>query len=75
MGKNPLGGAYGLVLKASVDNNVLPQRPHGLHFPCAVQCLSGDCLPHMYGPANYIIIDAAHKLPVKVSEIYRRLTT
>jgi nitric oxide reductase activation protein len=33
-----------------------------------------DYLPHMYGPANYIVIDDVGKLPLKVSDIYRRLT-
>ena len=34
-----------------------------------------DCLPHMYGAANYTVIDEVRKLPLKVSDIYRRLTT
>jgi len=31
-------------------------------------------LPHLYGAANYIVIDAAPKLPLKIADIYRRLT-
>jgi nitric oxide reductase activation protein len=29
----------------------------------------------MYGAVNYTVVDDVHQLPVKVSEIYRRLTT
>jgi len=29
----------------------------------------------MYGPANYVFIDDIAKLPVKIPEIYRKLTT
>ena len=32
-------------------------------------------LPHMYGAANWTIVDEVSKLPLKVAEIYRRLTT
>ncbi|HCA27495.1 MAG TPA: nitric oxide reductase activation protein, partial [Betaproteobacteria bacterium] len=31
-------------------------------------------LPHLYGAANYIVIDAVPKLPLKIADIYRRLT-
>jgi len=31
--------------------------------------------PHMYDAANYVVIDEVKKLPLKVSDIYRRLTT
>ena len=34
-----------------------------------------DYLPHMYGTANYTVIDDVASLPLKVSDIYRRLTT
>ncbi|RJR41804.1 MAG: hypothetical protein C4576_17045 [Desulfobacteraceae bacterium] len=32
-------------------------------------------LRHMYGPVNYIFIDNLAKLPLRVPEIYRKLTT
>jgi nitric oxide reductase NorD protein len=32
-------------------------------------------LSHMYGPVNYVFIDNLSKLPLKVPEIYRKLTT
>lgn len=34
-----------------------------------------DYLPHMYGAVNYTVIDDVRRLPLKVSDIYRRLTT
>jgi len=34
-----------------------------------------DYLPHLYGAVNYTVIDAVGKLPFKVADIYRRLTT
>jgi nitric oxide reductase NorD protein len=29
----------------------------------------------MYGAANYTVLDDIAKLPIKVSDIYRRITT
>jgi nitric oxide reductase NorD protein len=34
-----------------------------------------DYLPRLYGPARYTVLDDAQKLPLKVADIYRRLTT
>lgn len=34
-----------------------------------------DYLPYMYGDAAYTVIDDVSRLPLKVSDIYRRLTT
>ena len=34
-----------------------------------------DYLPHMYGAARYIILDDVRQLPIKVTDIYRRITT
>jgi len=34
-----------------------------------------DYLPRLYGPARYTVIDDAHKLPLKIADIYRRLAT
>jgi nitric oxide reductase NorD protein len=33
-----------------------------------------DYLPHMYGPVNWTLVDDVTRLPLKVAEIYRRLT-
>jgi nitric oxide reductase NorD protein len=34
-----------------------------------------DYLKHMYGPANYIFIDNVRKLPLRIPEVYRILTS
>jgi nitric oxide reductase NorD protein len=34
-----------------------------------------DYLPRLYGPARYAVLDDVKKLPLKVADIYRRLTT
>lgn len=34
-----------------------------------------DYLPHMYGAARYIILDDVRQLPIKVTDIYRKITT
>lgn len=33
-----------------------------------------DYLPHLYGPVNWTLVDNVEKLPLKVADIYRRLT-
>jgi nitric oxide reductase NorD protein len=32
-------------------------------------------LPHMYGPVNWTLVDDVRRLPLKVADIYRRLTS
>ncbi len=34
-----------------------------------------EYMKHMYGPANYIFINDVHKLPLRIPEIYRALTS
>ena len=47
----------------------------GIHpFCITIDTHGRDYLPHMYGPANYVVIDEVGKLPLKVANIYRRLT-
>lgn len=51
-------------------------RRDGIHSFCiTIDEQARDYLPHMYGAANYAVIDDVRKLPLKVSDIYRRLTT
>ena len=51
-------------------------RRDGIHSFCiTIDEEARDYLPHMYGAANYTVIDNVVALPVKISEIYRRLTT
>ena len=48
----------------------------GIHSYCiTIDEEARDYLPHMYGAANYSVIDDVSQLPLKVSDIYRRLTT
>ncbi|MCK5394419.1 MAG: nitric oxide reductase activation protein [Gammaproteobacteria bacterium] len=48
----------------------------GIHSYCiTIDEKARDYLPHMYGAANYSVIDKVEQLPLKVSDIYRRLTT
>lgn len=37
--------------------------------------MSDQLFMHMYGHANWVVIDEVRKLPLKVADIYRRLTT
>ncbi|HET7633250.1 MAG TPA: VWA domain-containing protein [Burkholderiales bacterium] len=34
-----------------------------------------DYLPRMYGPVNYAVVDNISRLPLKVADVYRKLTT
>jgi len=48
----------------------------GIHSFCiTIDEKARDYLPHMYGVANYAVIDDVAKLPLKVSDIYRRITS
>ena len=48
----------------------------GVHPFCITIDKEGqEYLPHMYGAAQYVIIDEVRKLPLKVADIYRRLTS
>ncbi len=48
----------------------------GIHPYCiTIDEEARDYLPHMYGAANYSVIDDVTQLPLKVSDIYRKLTT
>jgi len=65
-------GKYGIedTRKALVE-----AKRSGIHSFCITIDTHGrDYLPHMYGAANYVVIDEVGKLPLKVANIYRRLT-
>lgn len=48
----------------------------GIHpFCITIDEKARDYLPHLYGAVNYTVIDEVGKLPFKVADIYRRLTT
>ncbi len=51
-------------------------REQGIHpFCITIDRDAGAYLRHMYGEVNYIVIDDVKKLPARITEIYRRLTT
>lgn len=51
-------------------------RHDGIHSFCiTIDKEAQDYLPHMYGAGNYAVIHEVKKLPLKVADIYRRLTT
>ncbi|MGC2061817.1 MAG: hypothetical protein WA610_02485 [Thermodesulfovibrionales bacterium] len=51
-------------------------REQGIHpFCITIDRDAGNYLGHMYGESNYIVIDDVRKLPSRITEIYRRLTT
>lgn len=48
----------------------------GIHpFCITIDESAKSYLPHMYGQSRYIVIDDVAKLPLKVSDIYRKLIT
>ena len=51
-------------------------RREGIHAYCITIDREGqDYLPHMYGAANYTVLDDVAKLPTRISDIYRRITS
>lgn len=66
-------GRYGI---EDTRKALIESRRDGIHAFCiTIDKEGGDYLPHMYGPANYAVIDQVSQLPLKVADIYRRLTT
>jgi nitric oxide reductase NorD protein len=66
-------GEYGI---EDTRRALIEAKREGVHPFCITIDREGqDYLPHMYGPVSYTIVDAVEKLPYKVSDIYRRLTT
>jgi nitric oxide reductase NorD protein len=50
-------------------------RRQGIRSYCVTIDRHGaDYLKHMVGPAAYTVLDEVHKLPLKLADIYRRLT-
>lgn len=66
-------GQYGI---EDTRQALLETRQAGIHpFCITIDKAEHHYLSHMYGPANYVFIDDIAKLPVKIPEIYRKLTT
>lgn len=67
------GGQYGI---DDTRTALLESRRSGIHAFCITIDREGqEYLPYMYGPAAYAVIDEVNKLPFKVADIYRKLTT
>ena len=66
-------GDYGI---EDTRKALLEAREQGIHpFCITIDKEAQSYLPHMYGEVNYIFIDDVNKLPNRITEIYRRLTT
>ncbi len=65
-------GEYGI---EDTRRALIEARRSGIHPYCiTIDEEARDYLPHMYGPAAFTVVDEVHQLPLKVSDIYRRLT-
>ncbi len=66
-------GEYGI---EDTRRALIETRREGIHPYCiTIDSEAKEYLPHMYGAAAYTVIDEVRELPLKVSDIYRRLTT
>ena len=66
-------GEYGI---EDTRQALFEARIAGIHpFCITIDKEGADYLPHMYGRANYVVLDDVAKLPLKVSDIYRKITT
>ncbi|MFV1997637.1 MAG: hypothetical protein ACC641_06455 [Acidiferrobacterales bacterium] len=55
---------------------LIEARRSGIHPYCiTIDREAKDYLPYMYGDAAYTTIDDVSHLPLRISDIYRRLTT
>ncbi|MGH8599470.1 MAG: nitric oxide reductase activation protein NorD [Burkholderiales bacterium] len=66
-------GAYGIedTRQALIEAHRSGIRP----FCITIDREARDYLPRMYGPVNYAVIDDVSRLPLKVADVYRKLTT
>lgn len=65
-------GAYGI---EDTRRALLEARRQGIRSYCVTIDRAGqEYLKHMMGPAAYTVLDDAGKLPLKIADIYRRLT-
>ena len=65
-------GEYGI---EDTRMSLIEAKRAGIHpFCVTIDETARDYLPHMYGAVNWTLVDDVRKLPLKVSDIYRRLT-
>ena len=66
-------GDYGI---EDTRQALIEARQSGIHpFCVTIDEEARDYLPHMYGPASWVLIDDAGQLPLKTADVYRRLTS
>lgn len=66
-------GEYGI---EDTRQALLEAKHAGIHpFCVTIDSHAHGYLPHMYGHVNYTVVSDVRKLPLKVSDIYRKLTT
>ncbi|MFZ5556417.1 MAG: nitric oxide reductase activation protein NorD [Pseudomonadota bacterium] len=66
-------GEYGI---QDTRQALLEAKRLGIHpFCITIDREAKEYLPRMYGDVNYTLVDDVSKLPLKVADIYRRLTT
>jgi len=66
-------GRYGI---EDTRHALLEVKRAGIHpFCITIDREAQSYLPHMYGESNFTVVDEVRKLPYKVADIYRRLTT
>ena len=65
-------GEYGI---EDTRMSLIEAKRAGIHpFCITIDETARDYLPHMYGAVNWALVDNVRKLPLRVSDIYRRLT-
>ncbi|EIJ43529.1 nitric oxide reductase activation protein [Beggiatoa alba B18LD] len=66
-------GVYGL---EDTRRALLEAKKVGIHpFCITIDSQAKTYLPYMYGAVNYAVIDKVEQLPIKVAEVYRKLTS
>lgn len=66
-------GEYGI---EDTRQALLEAKRAGIHSFCiTIDREARDYLPRMYGAAHYAVIEDVARLPLKVAEVYRRLTS
>jgi nitric oxide reductase NorD protein len=66
-------GDYGI---EDTRHALMEAKRMGIHpFCITIDKAEHHYLSHMFGPVNYVFIDDLAKLPIKIPEIYRKLTT
>jgi len=66
-------GEYGI---EDTRQALIEAKRAGIHPFCITLDREGsEYLSHMYGAVNWVLVDEVRKLPLKVADIYRRLTT